>query len=90
MREYDAQCVTNAAEVRELMGMDAVDRGAAVTSDPDRTRLLDALSVRTARPPAELARAAGLPPERVRALLGALSLDGEVAEVDGGWRRSSR
>lgn len=87
MREYDAQCVTNAAEVRELMGMevDPVRDGGRV--HPDQVRLLDAMSTRTAHAAAALARSAGLSEERTRALLGTLSLDGRVLRIETGWRR---
>ncbi|MGP6171891.1 DNA-processing protein DprA [Microbacterium sp. A196] len=86
MREYDAQCVTNAAEVRELMGVEpAGTAGAQSRTDPDQTRLLDAMSTRTAHPPAELARIAGLSEERTRSLLGTLSLEGHVVPNGAGW-----
>ena len=89
MREYDAQCVTNAAEVRELMG---IEDHSPVTDesreDPERTRLLDALSTRTPRSPTEIARMAGLAEESTRSLLGMLSLEGSVARDDAGWRRA--
>lgn len=86
MREYDAQCVTNAAEVRELMGMQPASTGDVQSrTDPDQTRLLDAMSARTAHPPAELARIAGLSEERTRSLLGMLSLEGLVVQNGVGW-----
>lgn len=89
MREYDAQCVTNAAEVRELMGVESVSSAdTQAWVDPDQTRLLDALSTRTSRSPAELARIAGLSEERSRSLLGLLALEGSVAQIGGGWRRA--
>lgn len=87
MREYDAQCVTNAGEVRELMGIEAAGMDAAARTHPDHTRLLDAMSTRTPHPPAEIARTAGLSEERTKALLGTLSLDGLVERADDGWRR---
>ncbi|MGO2050431.1 MAG: DNA-processing protein DprA, partial [Microbacterium sp.] len=89
MREYDAQCVTNAAEVRELMGIE--DRSPVTDEsreDPERIRLLDALSTRTPRSPTEIARMAGLAEESTRSLLGMLSLEGSVARDDAGWRRA--
>ncbi|GEK87856.1 DNA-processing protein DprA [Microbacterium aerolatum] len=89
MREYDAQCVTNAAEVRELMGIDVEHQGPEQRADPDQTRLLDALSTRTPHPPAEIARSAGLSVERTRALLGTLSLEGRVEQIETGWRRTT-
>lgn len=92
LREYDARCVTSTAEVRELLGFDAElggrecggDEGARI--DPEQTRLIDAMSTRTARSPNELARIAGLSDERVRALLGLLSIDGRVCNDAAGWR----
>ena len=86
MREYDAQCVTNAGEVRELMGLQpASTAGVQPRPDPDQTRLLDAMSTRTPHPPAELARTAGLSEERTRSLLGTLSLEGHVVQNGVGW-----
>ncbi|MDQ0645713.1 DNA-processing protein DprA [Microbacterium murale] len=94
LREYDARCVTSTAEVRELLGWDARlggegagdGTGGAGRIDPDQIRLLDAMSTRTARSCTELARIAGLSDERVRALLGLLSLDGRVGDDGAGWR----
>jgi len=89
LREYDAVCVTNAAEVRELWGEVPDDAASVVPPDPDRGRLLDALSDRVAVDAAELARRSGLSLDRVRALLGTLSLDGTVEQTELGWRRGS-
>jgi len=89
LREYDAVCVTNAAEVRELWGEVPDDAASVVPPDPDRGRLLDALSGRVAVDAAELARRSGLSLDRVRALLGTLSLDGTVEQTELGWRRGS-
>lgn len=90
LREYDAQCVTSAQEVRELWGqLDGVPPAGAV-EDPNRTRLLDALTTRSALSVGEIARRSGLSVERVRSLLGLLHLEGDV-DVDGaGWRRAPR
>lgn len=89
LREYDAVCVTNAAEVRELWGEVPDDAASVVPPDPDRGRLLDALSGRVAVDAAELARRSGLSLDRVRALLGTLSLDGTVEQTERGWRGGS-
>lgn len=90
LREYDARCVTNTAEVRELIGglkaERRSEREASERADPDRIRLLDALSARTPLGANELALRAGLAVERVEALLGLLSLDAAVVRVDAGWR----
>ncbi|MDQ0725586.1 DNA-processing protein DprA [Microbacterium sp. W4I20] len=87
LREYDAQCVTSAAEVREMWGVlpAQVERGEAI--DPDQVRLLDALSSRSRISETELARRSGLSPDRVRELLGFLDLDGRVARDERGWHR---
>ena len=88
LREYDARCVTTAAEVRELWGEALpADRAAEERMDPDTTRLLDALSTRTALPPHEVARRSGLAVDRVRGLLGMLELDGVASRRDDGWLR---
>lgn len=89
LREYDAQCVTSAQEVRELLGVVDDDRGIERTDrDPNRTRVLDAMSTRTRLPLDEIARRSGLSLERVRSLLGLLQLEGDVALDDAGWRRA--
>lgn len=89
LREYDAQCVTSAQEVRELFEvLGGAPRAGQEDPDPHRARILDAMSTRTRLPVEEIARRAGLSPDRVRAILGLLHLDGDVA-VDGeGWRRA--
>lgn len=88
LREYDAVCVTSAADVRELCGL-ASDRGeAAKSGDPERVRVLDALSGRTALPTIEIARRSGLSVQRVLSHLGLLELEGAVHPMGGGWRRS--
>lgn len=89
LREYDAQCVTSAAEVREMWGLlpARAERGEAV--DPDRIRLLDAMSSRSRISETELARRSGLSPDRVRELLGFLDLEGGVSRDERGWRRAA-
>ncbi|PVE95776.1 DNA-processing protein DprA [Microbacterium sp. TPD7012] len=87
LREYDAQCVTSAAEVRELWGMGVGTSSHVLAVDPDRIRLLDAMSTRARVSVDELVRRSGLPPDRVRALLGLLELEEEVRRDDRGWRR---
>lgn len=86
LREYAAHCVTCAAEVRELLGESDDPAPAESRSDPDELRLLDALSSRTGRESLDIARRAGLAPERVSALLGLLALEGAVVRTETGWR----
>lgn len=90
LREYDARCVTTAQEVRELWGEIPASEPRFPAPDPDRTRLLDALSSRSSLPVHELARRSGLAVTRVQALLGMLDLEGAVRRADGGWRRAAR
>lgn len=87
LREYDAQCVTSASEVRELWGIGVDGRSETAGGDPDRTRLVDAMSTKIRLSVGELASKSGLTAERVSALLGILQLE-DVAQVDGErWRR---
>ena len=95
IREYGATCVTDAAQMAELVPGLAetaaeVDGGsdgsrAAGERDPDRIRLLDALSSRSPRTPDDLARRAGLAISVVVAALGGLDLEGRVEERGAGW-----
>jgi len=89
LREYDAVCVTNAQEVRELWEDGVEDVAPAPAVSPDQIRLLDAVSTRTPRDVTEIARLSGLAESRVRSLLGLLGLDGAVEQVRDGWRRTS-
>jgi len=96
IRDFTAVCVTNPDEMAELAPLDSAPTlfalgdasgvGAADRS-PELTRLFDAISVRSPRPVADIAARAGLSLDAVRALLGALELDGEVAERQKGWVR---
>lgn len=87
LREYDAMCVTSASEVRELWGMSVPAPLVREDVDPERTRLLDAMSTRSRASVEELARRTGLSTDRIRALLGLLGLEQEVRCDEGGWRR---
>lgn len=90
LREYDARCVTSAAEVRELWGDASGITGAPrLRTDPEVTRLADAMSSRTPLAPDELARRSGMSVDHVRALLGTLELEGAVERRERGWVRRS-
>jgi DNA processing protein len=87
LREFDAVCVTSAQDVRELWGERDASPPAPQAPDHDQTRLLDAMSTRSARETADIARRSGLSIERVRVLLGLLALEGGVGQREGGWVR---
>ncbi|MFF1633749.1 DNA-processing protein DprA [Leifsonia sp. NPDC058248] len=104
LREFDAVCVTDAAEMAELANLSepaqpvagvgaglvgVVDSAPNEKSEIEGTaiRLLDALSRRRARSPAELAASAGMSVREVTAALGGLELAGTVAERPDGWVR---
>ena len=92
LREYDAVCVTSSSEVRELCGGGSVAGVRRVadtdTSDPQRTRLLDAMSTRSSLEVGKIARRSGLSTASVSSALGLLALDGVVVRTGEGWRRS--
>ncbi|KJL18602.1 hypothetical protein RN51_03439 [Microbacterium oxydans] len=91
LREYDAQCVTSAQEVRELLG--GIDREPDMSQneqeqEPHHRRVLEVMSDRRRLSIDEVARRSGLSPECVRSVLGLLHLEGDVAFDSAGWHRS--
>ncbi|MEJ5945348.1 DNA-processing protein DprA [Pseudokineococcus basanitobsidens] len=100
MRELQATCVTEAADVVELV--DAADGAARPRGGPadpprhrpleglegDDLRVADALPVRRGAPAASVARAAGLTEREVVAALGRLSLSGHADQVGADERGS--
>ncbi|GAA1990846.1 DNA-processing protein DprA [Microbacterium pumilum] len=96
LREFGAQCITSAADVRELLGLDVTPRfvasgGSSEERPPtdDTTRVRDALSTRVWRDAEDVGRRAGIAREDVEAILGLMHLGGEVVRGGGGWRRLS-
>jgi DNA processing protein len=95
LRDYDAICVTNAAEMAELLGigvdleldLSRVDGAAPRERTSDQVRVFDALSVRAPRVPAEIARRSGLSTAAVLGALGTLDFEGAVRERATGWVR---
>ncbi len=99
LRDYDAVCVTNAAQMAELVNFDPApnaddDRGgatrrlapAAIQDLPsDQVRILDALSTRSRRTVEDVARRAGMSVGQVCAGLGALELDDRARNTGTGW-----
>jgi DNA processing protein len=96
IREYQAECVTNAAQMAELVGGGGASEGqpplfdAATEPTSDQIRVTDALSRRSPRTITEIAARSGMSPVAVRGALGALELDGAVTERPDGWVRVSR
>ncbi|QIG40488.1 DNA-protecting protein DprA [Microbacterium sp. 4R-513] len=89
-----AVCVTNADDVRELLGRRSGDGHLFDLRDDrpptdDRTRVRDALSARAWRDVEELARRSGMSAADVEGILGLLQLNGEVESGYLGWRRST-
>ncbi|AZS40665.1 Putative DNA processing protein DprA [Microbacterium oxydans] len=90
LREYDAQCVTSAQEVRELFG--AIGHRPDTSPgerDPHHARILEVMTVRARLSVDEVARRSGLSPDRVRSVLGLLHLEGDVALDSAGWHRAA-
>lgn len=95
LRDYDAICVTTAAEMAELIGVGVdleLDLTGADGDTPrertsDQVRVFDALSVRVPRVPADLARRSGLSTAAVLGALGTLDFEGAVRERATGWVR---
>lgn len=93
IREYDAVCVTNAGEMAELAPL-GLAVASATTRDPGRPeshgRVIDALSLRAAREPVDVAKRSGLSTAIVHSALGALELDGVVVSKGKGWVLAAR
>ena len=99
LRDYDAICVTTAAEMAELIGVGVdleldlagADGGEGGQGPRERTsdqvRVFDALSVRAPRVPADIARRSGLATTTVLGVLGTLDLEGSARERATGWVR---
>ena len=93
LRESEAICVTNAAQMAELVqpwdtsGADAGEQPRL--RDPSETRVLDALSTRSARSADDVARLSGLAVTVVASVLGTLELETLVHERERGWVRGA-
>lgn len=93
LQEGDAICITGIADVRDYLGVggaggvDSVGGvgGAASERTDDRTRVLDALSTRSARVVDDIARRAGLAVDEAAAILGLLALEGNAQRRPTGW-----
>ncbi len=86
LRDGVAICITGPADVRELLG----EPGGAADAEAgpytgERTRVLDAVSGRSARTTDDIARRAGFTVDQAAALLGLLELEGLVVRRATGW-----
>ena len=99
LREFGAACITDGADVRELLGLgeggaEAVDEALFTMGADDarpwtdhRTRATDALSTRTWRDVSDVARRSGMSVAAIESLLGLLALEGLVQGGPQGWRK---
>ncbi|MEX1079040.1 MAG: DNA-processing protein DprA [Homoserinimonas sp.] len=96
IRDFDAVCVTNAGEMAELAPLpgagsdvDQLD-GLGEGATSEQVRVFDALSTRSPRTAHDIAARAGLSVASVQAILGAVSIEGSVAERERGWVKKLR
>ncbi|MCU1546911.1 MAG: dprA [Homoserinimonas sp.] len=90
IRDFDATCVTNAAEMAELApiadgtgsGMDGID---PQDLPSDHLRVGDALSIRSPRNVPDIAARSGLSLANVQSVLGTMELEGRAVEAERGW-----
>lgn len=91
MREAGAECITGIEGVREMLGISIgmsgplhprSDSGSHID---DFTRIIDALSSRSARSVEDVARRAGFGVDAARSLLGLLELEDSAQRSDAGW-----
>lgn len=87
IRDYGAQLVQGADEMRALVDGDAEPVGLDARAGAEETRVLDALSIRQPRDADDLAARAGMSLVEVRATLGLLDLSGVVEQRGSGWVR---
>lgn len=91
IRDFDARCVTNAAEMAELAPLELlVDTPPPVVAGEAtsvQVRVFDAMSTRSARQIGDLAARAGLSVSSVQSILGEAELGGLVVERERGWVR---
>jgi DNA processing protein len=90
IREWDAVCVTSAANVLELIGPLGGPEPVPVLSrtqlDPVTTEVLKAIGARAGRGPATIATTAGVDLDTAMRCLGLLAASGHIERCDQGWR----
>lgn len=91
MREAGAECITGIEGVREMLGISIgmsgplPPRSDSGSHIDDFTRIIDALSNRSARSVEDVARRAGFGVDAARSLLGLLELEDSAQRSDAGW-----
>jgi DNA processing protein len=86
LREYAAVCVTDAAEVAELVDEPGAEPDSREPRDSTEViRVLDAMSTRSARTPSDIAVRSGLAIATVLGTLGTLAVQTRVRERADGW-----
>ncbi len=94
IREYGAECVTDADEMARLAGHaesgPIEQRAARGDESANRLRVLDAMSVRAARTVPDIAARAGLALTDVQSVLGALELERQASESELGWVKTAK
>ncbi|GAB2507751.1 DNA-processing protein DprA [Microbacterium petrolearium] len=92
LREFDAVCITGAADVKELLGVGPAAEGGAggAREDPTVTRVADALGTRSWRTADEVALGSGVAVAEVEAALGVLALEGRAERDGSAWRLAAR
>lgn len=95
IREGMAVCITDAAEMLELVGpleiaeeRVAVQPGLLDGLDHDSARVLDAFPARASTTVDALSGVAGLAPNTIMKALGVLHLQGRITRVGGAWKRA--
>ncbi|WP_396652275.1 DNA-processing protein DprA [Microbacterium sp. SLBN-146] len=87
LRDYGAQCITTADDVREMLGFRLMDTGSGSLEIVDGSlRIFDALSARSWRTAEDIAQRSGMSRADVEARLGLLSMSGLVDRGAQGWR----
>lgn len=90
IRDFDARCVTNAAEMAELAPLNEMLDSAPspqAGASAVQVRVFDAMSARSPRPLADIAARSGLSLSSVQAVLGEAELGGLATERERGWVR---
>lgn len=88
LREFDADCITNFNDVRELLGfsLEATEANSSISLSSEQIRVRDSLSARRGLDVAEIAARSGLAVADVVNALGMLRLYEMARNTQDGWR----